>query len=100
MTSHMGGYSILKDSLKLKHKNKDKPLDSENKKYESTLKILQSQNKKYFDDMFPPGSASLFHSKTLTNARKDIRWMRVEDIYRGQKLVLYNHGDRNIVKTG
>lgn len=50
--------------------------------------------------MFPPGSASLFHSKVLTNARKDIRWMRVEDIYSGQKLVLYNHSDRNIVKTG
>jgi hypothetical protein len=26
--------------------------------------------------------------------------MRVEDIYRGQRLILYNHQDRNIVKNG
>lgn len=49
--------------------------------------------------MFPPGSASLFHSKSLTNSKKDIRWMRPEDIYRGQKLTLYSHEDRNLIKN-
>lgn len=64
------------------------------------MKILVYQGKKFFDDMFPPGGASLFHSKNLSNSKKEIRWMRVEEIFRSQKLLLYNHKDRNTVKTG
>lgn len=50
--------------------------------------------------MFPPGAASLFHTKTLINSRKDIRWMRVDEVYRGHKIVLFNHQDRNSIKIG
>jgi hypothetical protein len=87
MTSHVGS---IKGGLSIKASLKDKGVDCENKKYENTLKILMHQNKKFFDDMFPPGTASLFHTKTLINSRKDIRWMRIDDVYRGHKLVLYN----------
>lgn len=97
VTSHIGSIS---GGLSIKSSLKDKGIDCENKKYQTTLKMLIHQNKKFFDDMFPPGSASLFHSKILTNTRKDIRWMRVDDVYRGHKLILYNHEDRNCVKTG
>lgn len=97
VTSHVGSIS---GGLSIKASLKDKGIDCENKKYESTLKILTHQSKKFFDDMFPPGSASLFHSKSLTNSRKDIRWMRVQDVFRGKKLVLYSHRDRSIAKSG
>ena len=63
-------------------------------------KLQADENKKYFDDLFPPGAASLFYTKTLLKEHKDIRWARIKDIYPGQKIVLYSHEDRNRIEIG
>lgn len=64
------------------------------------LKTLASQNRKFFDDMFPPGTASLFYSKGLISTRKDIRWVRIEEVFKGGKMVLLSKNDRNTVRAG
>lgn len=79
---------------------KDQGVNCNNKKYEEMVKMLTYQNKKFFDDSFPPGGASLFYSKSLTERGKEIRWMRTEEIYRGQRLTLYSHQDGGVITKG
>jgi hypothetical protein len=79
---------------------KDQGVNCNNNKYEEMVKFLSYQNKKFFDDMFPPGGASLFYSKSLTERGKEIRWMRAEDIYRGHRLTLCNPQDPTVTKRG
>ena len=69
-------------------------------KYESELKLLEKNNKKFFDDVFPPGSASLFYSKNKGEQYKDIKWVRVDEVFRGKKFVLWGDGYKNIVSEG
>ena len=57
--------------------------------------LIQADNKRYFDDLFPPGAASLFYSKGLQQEYKDVRWVRVKEIFPGQKIVLSSQEDRN-----
>ena len=55
----------ISGGLSAKGSLKDKGIYCENTKYEETMKKLKSENKKYFDQLFPPGSTSLFYTKSL-----------------------------------
>ena len=52
--------------------------------------MLKSENNKFTDRLFPPGSASLYYSKEKGQQLKEIRWMRIEDLYTKKKHILYN----------
>ena len=95
MNSHIG---TIIGGLTPKGSLRDKGIFCENSitifyidKYECTMKTLVQTHKKYFDDLFPPGSASLFYSKTYLQTYKDIRWIRVDEVFPGRNIVLYHH---------
>jgi hypothetical protein len=51
--------------------------------------MLKYENVKFVDNLFPPGAASLCYSKNKTGEFGNVRWMRLEDLFKSKKLVLY-----------
>ena len=90
----------ISGGLSAKASLRDKGVSCENTKYEDILKRLKAENKKYFDELFPPGSASLFYTKALMAEHKETKWMRADEVFPGQKILLWSHEDRNLVLRG
>ena len=59
-------------------------------KYVEQVKMLKYENSKFTDRLFPPGSASLCYSKDKMGKLREVKWMRIEDVFKGKKLTIYN----------
>lgn len=57
--------------------------------------MLKYQNTKFFDKIFPPGGSSLCYSKGKIQEFKEVRWMRIEELFKGKKQVIYHKDSCN-----
>lgn len=47
--------------------------------------------KKYFDDIFPPGSSSIYSKMKHNNKYGDIKWLRLGELYKNHKQYIYSY---------